>query len=45
MQGSYCLQYKRLHAGETSAIWAIFWEMKAGSYCLEEAEDDLESHK
>ena len=38
MQGTYCLQYKRLRAGKTSA-------MKAGTACVQEAEDDSESHK
>ena len=40
MQGIYCLQYKRLRAAETSAM-AIYESW----HCLEEAEDDSESHK
>ena len=43
MQGTHCLQYKRLHAGETSAMSNFL--RNESWHCLEEAEDDLESHK
>ena len=43
MQGTYCLQYKRLRAGETGAM--SNFPRNESWQCLEEAEDDLESHK
>ena len=43
MQGTHCLQYKRLRTGETSAM-NNFLKNESWHY-LEEAEDDLESHK
>ena len=43
MQGTYCLQYKRLRAGETSAM-SNFLRSESW-HCLEEAGDDLESHE
>ena len=42
MQGTYCLQYKRLRAGETSAMSNF---MKAGTAWKKLVEDDSESHK
>ena len=40
---THCLQYKRLRAGETSAMNNFL--KNESWHCLEEAEDDLESHK
>ena len=43
MQGTSSLQYKRLRAGETSAMNSFL--RNESWYCLEEMENDLESHK
>ena len=43
MQGTYCFQYKRLRAGETSAMSNFL--RNESWHCLEKAEDDLESHR
>ena len=43
MQGTYCLQYKRLRACETSAMRNSL--RNESWHCLAEAEDDPDSHK
>ena len=42
MQGTYCLEYKHLRTGETSAMNNF---MKAGTAWKKPEEDDSESHK